>query len=53
MSKKHKQKTEDRSPVVPQRDKIEGMLDIRELNWTENQKEFIKILQDKNTKILF
>jgi len=53
MSKKHKQKSQDRSPVVPQRDKIEGMLDIRELQWTDNQKEFIKILQDKNTKILF
>jgi len=52
MSKKHKQKSQDKSPVVPQRDKIEGMLDIRELNWTDKQKEFIRLLQEKNTKIL-
>jgi len=41
MSKKNKRKIEDKSPIVPQRDKIEGSLDIRELQWTENQKKFI------------
>jgi phosphate starvation-inducible PhoH-like protein len=52
MSKKHKQK-EDKSVPVPQRDKIEGFLTIRELQWTENQKKFIQLLQDKNTKMVF
>jgi phosphate starvation-inducible PhoH-like protein len=52
MSKKNKRKQEDRSPIVPQRDKIEGMLNIRELQWTTNQKKFIETLQDKNTKII-
>lgn len=52
MSKKNKRK-EDKSPVVPQRDKIEGLLDIREFQWTENQKKFIELLNSKNTKIVF
>jgi len=53
MSKKHKQKAQDKSPVVPQRDKIEGSLDIRELQWTDNQKKFIELVQNKETKIIF
>jgi phosphate starvation-inducible PhoH-like protein len=53
MSKKHKQKSQDKSPVVPQRDKIEGFLDIRELQWTDNQKKFIELIQNKETKIVF
>jgi len=53
MSKKNKRKLEDKSPVVPQRDKIEGSLDIREFQWTDNQKKFIEILNSKNTKIVF
>lgn len=54
MSKKHKNKNrEDKSPIVPQRDKIQEFLKIRELNWTENQKVFIQLLQDKKTKMVF
>lgn len=53
MSKKNKRRIEDKSPVVPQRDKIEGALTIRELEWTEKQKEFIDILQRKETRIIF
>jgi len=52
MSKKNKRRIEDKSPVVPQRDKIEGLLDIRELSWTDNQKKFIEIIQGKETKIV-
>lgn len=51
MSKKHKRK-EDKSPVVPQRDKIDNFLEIKELQWTDNQKKFIEILNDKKTKIV-
>ena len=54
MSKKNKNKQkEDKSAPVPQRDKIEGFLNIRELQWTDNQKKFIQLLQDKNTKMVF
>ena len=43
MSKKHrKEQKEDKSPVVPQRDKIQQPLNIRDLNWTENQKNSFK-----------
>jgi hypothetical protein len=46
MSKKHrKEQKEDKSPVVPQRDKIQQPLNIRDLNWTENQKKFIQLSQ--------
>ena len=40
------------SPYVYQRDKIDFSLNIRELPWTEKQKEIIKLFLDKNTKML-
>lgn len=44
----------DTSPHVYQRDKIGSTgLDIRELNWTEKQKKFIEVAQDKNSKVIF
>jgi phosphate starvation-inducible protein PhoH len=52
MSKKNKRK-EDKSPIVPQREKIDNFLNIKELEWTENQKKFIQILSEKKTKIIF
>jgi len=52
MSKKNKQKIQDKSPIVPQRDKIENLLEIRQFNWTENQKKFIELVQNKETKIV-
>lgn len=52
MSKKHKHK-EDKSTAVPQRDKIQENLQVHELQWTDNQKKFIQLLQDKKTKIIF
>ena len=53
MSKKNKRRQEDKSPIVPQRDKIEGDVSIRDLQWTDNQKKFIELVQNKNTKIVF
>ena len=50
---KNKHKIADRSPIVPQRDKIETLLNIRELNWTDNQKKFIELIGNKETKIVF
>ena len=49
MSKKHK---EDKSKKVPQRDKLKKNLTIRELSWTDKQKEFIKLALDKNTRVM-
>lgn len=48
-----KDKKKDKSPKVPQRDKIKDSLTIKELNWTARQKEFIQLATDKNTRIMF
>jgi len=45
--------SKDKSPKVPQRDKLKEELRIRDLNWTEKQKEFIKLALDKNVKLIF
>lgn len=44
---------DDKSPRVPQRDKISQTLDLREFQWTEKQKQFIEIATNKDTKIMF
>src|SRR5438046_3142129 len=46
-------KNADKSVFVTQREKLKDKLDIRELAWTEKQKEFIKLANDKDTKIIF
>ena len=43
----------DPSQYVPQRDKINFNLNIRELNWTEKQKAFIELTTDKKTRVMF
>lgn len=49
-----KAKLKDTSPKVPQRDKINFDLSIRERDdLTEKQKKFIDLVLDKNTKIVF
>lgn len=53
MSKKDKKKLQDKSPIVPQRDKIENFLEIKQLAWTDNQKKFIELVQNKETKVVF
>lgn len=54
MSKNKKQnKSKDTSNYVPQRDKYSSQIQIRELNWSEKQKEFINQALDKDTKIMF
>jgi phosphate starvation-inducible PhoH-like protein len=42
----------DKTPYVFQRDKIGYDLAIRELPWTEKQKQIISLFLDKNTKML-
>jgi len=42
----------DTSPYVAQRDKIDFALNVRELPWTDKQKEIINLFLDKNTKLM-
>ena len=42
----------DTSPYVAQRDKIDFTLNVKELPWTEKQKEIINLFLDKNTKLM-
>lgn len=50
--KKHNN-SKDKSPCVPQRDKVNFLLDVKEFPWTQKQKDFIEIAQNKNTKVMF
>jgi len=43
----------DNSPYVFQREKINFSLNIKGLNWTDNQKKFIDLALNKETKVLF
>jgi phosphate starvation-inducible protein PhoH and related proteins len=45
--------SEDTSPYVFQRDKIKFDLTIKELPWTDKQKEIINLIRDKKTKVVF
>lgn len=53
MSKKHKERREDKSIHIPQREKVKEELRIREYPWTAKQKQLIDLVLDKNTKIVF
>ena len=46
-------KQDDNSPYVFQRDKIAFDLSIKELPWTDRQREIINLFLDKKTKVLF
>lgn len=43
---------QDKSPKVPQRDKLREELKIRDLNWTDKQKEFINLVLNKDVKLI-
>lgn len=45
--------SKDKSPKVPQRDKLKEELKIKDLHWTEKQKQFISLALDKKTKLIF
>lgn len=47
-----KDKKEDKSLRIPQKEKIRTDLQIRNLPWTEKQKELIRLAQEKDTKII-
>ena len=42
----------DKSEKVHQREKISDTLQIKDLNWTEKQKQFINLALDKETKVM-
>ena len=42
----------DTSPYVAQREKIDFTLNVRELPWTDKQKEIINLFLDKQTKLM-
>lgn len=44
--------SKDTSPYVAQREKIDFSLNIKELPWTDKQKEIINLFLDKNTKLM-
>lgn len=48
-----KNRVEDKSPKIYQRDKIDFELKIRELEWTTKQKKFFDLMKDKDIKIIF
>jgi phosphate starvation-inducible PhoH-like protein len=45
--------SKDTSPKVHQREKINFNLNIRSLDWTEKQKNFIELALDKDTRMIF
>jgi phosphate starvation-inducible PhoH-like protein len=45
--------TKDNSPKVHQREKIDYVLNLKGLDWTEKQKAFIELATHKDTKIVF
>jgi phosphate starvation-inducible PhoH-like protein len=53
VSKKMEATTTNSSPYVFQRDKIAFDLSIRELPWTQKQKDIIESFQSKKTKVMF
>jgi phosphate starvation-inducible PhoH-like protein len=48
----NKSEVKDNSPYVAQREKIDFSLNVRELPWTDKQKEIINLFLDKNTKLM-
>lgn len=43
----------DKSPIIPQRNKIRKALDISQRELTPNQQKFIEMAMDKHTKLMF
>lgn len=46
-------KKKDTSPKVPQRDKLKGNLELKPLNWTPKQQQYLELALDKKTRIVF
>lgn len=46
-------KKRDISPRVPQREKLRGQLELKPLQWTPRQQQFLNLALNKESKILF
>ena len=53
MKNKNKKQREDKSPIVPQKNKIKSEIEINQRELTIKQKQFLDIALDKNTKLMF
>lgn len=53
MKNKNKKQREDKSPIVPQKNKIKSEVEINQRELTIKQKQFLDIALDKNTKLMF
>lgn len=53
MKKKKTPFKKDKSPIIPQNDKIKSDLKINERELTEKQKKFIELALDKETKMIY
>ena len=53
MKKNNKSPGEDKSPVIPQKNKIKNEIDIYKRELTIKQKQFLDVALDKNTKVMF
>jgi phosphate starvation-inducible protein PhoH and related proteins len=52
-NKRAKKQSQDKSPVIPQRDKFKDRLSIRQRELNEKQKQFLELALDKTTKVMF
>lgn len=48
-----KERKPDTSPRIAQRDKLKGKLELKPFNWTDKQREFMRLALDKETKLIF
>ena len=48
-----KNKSQDTSPLIPQKSKIKNELNITKRDLTDKQKQFLNLAMDKNTKLMF
>ena len=53
MKKNKNQTGEDKSPVIPQKNKIKNEIEIYKRELTIKQKQFLDVALDKNTKMMF
>jgi len=53
MKNKNKKHREDKSPIVPQKNKIKSEIEINQRELTIKQKQFLDIALDKTTKMMY
>ena len=51
--KKKRRENKDKSPIIPQRNKIKELLNIQERELNDKQKQFLELALDNSSKIIF